>query len=69
LGAAIMGVDAAGKPLYIADGGAFGTYGWIERDQDLAGVFFTQNRLRDIYNLSIVDIRNLVRAAVDAAKR
>ncbi len=68
LGAAIMGVDAAGKPEYIGDGGAFGTYGWIERDQDLIGVFFTQNRLRDIYNLSMVDIRDLVRAAVDGAK-
>jgi CubicO group peptidase (beta-lactamase class C family) len=68
LGAAIMGVDSAGKPVYIGDGGAFGTYGWIERDQDLIGVFFTQNRLRDIYNLSMVDIRNLVRAAVDGAK-
>jgi len=67
-GAAVMGVDAAGNPVYIGDGGAFGTYGWIERDRDLVGVFFTQNRLRDIYNLSMVEIRDLVRAAVDSAK-
>ncbi|MBZ5610638.1 MAG: beta-lactamase family protein [Acidobacteriia bacterium] len=68
LGAAVMGVDASGKPIYIGDGGAFGTYGWIDRDQELIGVFFTQNRLRDIYNLSMVEIRDLVRAAADNAK-
>lgn len=66
LGAVVMGADANGKPVYIGDGGAFGTYGWIDREQDLAGVFFAQEIVRDIYALSIVDVPSLARQAVQS---
>jgi CubicO group peptidase (beta-lactamase class C family) len=65
LGAAVMGLDAKGAPSYIGDGGAWGTYGWIERDRDLVAVFFAQHQLNQIYNLSNIEVPALVRKAVD----
>lgn len=67
-GAAIMGIDAQGAPVYAADGGAWGTYGWVEHDRDIVGVFFTQNVVNQVYSLSIVDVPNLVRGAIADAK-
>ncbi len=69
LGAVIMGLDARGAPVYAGDGGAWGTYGWVEHDHDLAAVFFTQDVVNQVYDLSIVEIPALVRKAVEEARR
>lgn len=68
LGAAVMEVDADGKPVVLADGGAFGTCCWIDRQRDLVAISFTQYQLRNIYGFVMTEVPKAFREAVDSAR-
>jgi CubicO group peptidase (beta-lactamase class C family) len=64
LGVATVEVDEQGRPLMIADGGAFGTYCWIDYKAGVLGVFFTAMPMATLHELVQRQIPAAARAAV-----
>jgi CubicO group peptidase (beta-lactamase class C family) len=67
-GAAILEVDEEGRALLLGDGGAFGTFGWIDLKADLVGVYLTQMRIASYYDLFVEGIPEAARAAAEGRK-
>lgn len=53
----------------VGDGGAFGTYGWVDFSCDLCGIFFTQLRMRPAYQMALVQVPAEARKVVKAANK
>jgi CubicO group peptidase (beta-lactamase class C family) len=67
-GAAILEVDEEGNPLLLGDGGAFGTFAWIDLEADLVGVYLTQMRITSHYDLFVEGIPEAARTAVEGRR-
>jgi CubicO group peptidase (beta-lactamase class C family) len=66
LGVWLNEMDARGMGTAVSDGGAFGTYPWIDYHRELIGVLFTQTPLAQCRDLVEKVIPNAARAAIDA---
>jgi len=66
-GAALLPIEA-GDAVRLGDGGAFGTYAWLDRDLELVGVFFAQETVADVGALGAHEVPALVRSAVEGVR-
>jgi CubicO group peptidase (beta-lactamase class C family) len=66
LGVWLNEMDGHGMGTSVSDGGAFGTYPWIDYHRELIGVLFTQTPLAQCRDLVEKVIPDAARAAVDA---
>lgn len=66
LGVWLNEMDDHGMGTSVSDGGAFGTYPWIDYHRELIGVLFTQTPLAQCKALVETVIPNAARAAIDA---
>jgi CubicO group peptidase (beta-lactamase class C family) len=66
LGVWLNEMDDHGLGTSVSDGGAFGTYPWIDYHRELIGVLFTQTPLAQCKALVEDVIPNVARAAIDS---
>ncbi len=66
LGTWLNEMDAKGIGTVVSDGGAFGTYPWIDYKREVVAVLFTQTPLAQCRELVEKTIPEIVRATVDA---
>jgi CubicO group peptidase (beta-lactamase class C family) len=67
-GVALLPIQGKADAIRLGDGGALGTYAWIDRDLESIGLFFAQETLADIGALSSHDVPELVREAVERVR-
>ena len=65
---ALLPIKGRGDAIRLGDGGALGTYVWLDRDLELIGGFFAQETLADISALSSHEVPDLVREAVERVR-